>query len=359
METARLAELSDLASGQWGLLTAAQAHTIGVSRVRLARLVDSGILERVAHGVYAFPAVIGDELLGLRAAWIALQPTLDITSRLRDPIAAGVVSHASAARLHDLGDLLADEHEFTLPTRYQARRAGTRAHRGSLSPAEVTLVAGLPVTTAARTVADLLSAGHDIEHVGQVAADAVRQGSADVRVLARALQPLASRHRARAGSELAVKLLTAGGAPESALAVPEKTGSELEVAIRTLAARPGTRPDAVVVAELLTLVILSASANPSVRAAVTTLAANTQTALAPIGEGIRQAAAPAVAAARKALAAAMPTPETRARIMSWLEDPTTQAAFQELLRSLQALQSASTAQPAIDDRDEAGGEDEP
>ncbi|MEU6997505.1 hypothetical protein [Nonomuraea sp. NPDC046570] len=51
-----------------------------------------------------------------------------------------------------------------------------RLHRADLDPADVVLIDGLPVTTAERTVVDLLAARADGAHVGEVIADADRRG---------------------------------------------------------------------------------------------------------------------------------------------------------------------------------------
>jgi predicted transcriptional regulator of viral defense system len=48
-----MARLAVVATQQWGLLTTAQARTVGVSPQRLKALADSGVLHRVRHGVYA------------------------------------------------------------------------------------------------------------------------------------------------------------------------------------------------------------------------------------------------------------------------------------------------------------------
>ncbi|MBA2696145.1 MAG: type IV toxin-antitoxin system AbiEi family antitoxin domain-containing protein, partial [Actinobacteria bacterium] len=42
-----VAALSPLAAGQWGMVTAAQARELGISRVDLNRLVHDGTLERI------------------------------------------------------------------------------------------------------------------------------------------------------------------------------------------------------------------------------------------------------------------------------------------------------------------------
>ncbi len=85
-------------------------------------------------------------------------PARTAEERLGDPAASGVVSHASAAGLHDLGDLLDDRPEFTFPYRKQSIRH-LRLHQGELPSSDVTPVDGLPVTTVERTIADCCATG--------------------------------------------------------------------------------------------------------------------------------------------------------------------------------------------------------
>ncbi|ASR55958.1 type IV toxin-antitoxin system AbiEi family antitoxin domain-containing protein [Cellulomonas sp. PSBB021] len=349
MRKSDLARLTELAAGQWGLVTAAQALQVGISRMQLSRLVEAGLLERVAHGVYANPAVAGDELLGVRTAWIALQPTRLVEERLADPVGAGVVSHTSAAQLLGVGDLLADVHELTLPTRYQSTRTGVRVHRGTLVPTDVTLVAGLPTTTAARTVADLLADGHDPDHVGHVAADAVRNGSADGRSLVRALEPLAHRHGAPDAATLATRLLQDGGLGPSELG-QRLIGSDagVELVARSLDDRLALSPEnAKLVQDLVTLVN-AAAASPELRAGLAAVAERTRAIVGPINESVARTLTPALNAARARIAAALPGPETRQRIATWFDDPENQAALQQLLLTLQTHAQAISAAAAVD-----------
>jgi len=173
--------LADLAAAQWGLVTTSQANEAGVSRTHLNRLAVAGVLVRLTHGVYAMRTSAGDDLLDLRCAWLTLDPTRLAADRLTDPTPAVVVSHASAAHLHGHGDILADRHEFTVPTRKQTRRPELRLHRGDLPASDITVHRGLPVTTPARAVLDLLTAHHDGEHVAGVLAAAVRAHQVDPR----------------------------------------------------------------------------------------------------------------------------------------------------------------------------------
>lgn len=350
MRTAVLTAATNLAAGQWGLLTTAQAQSAGISRMQLTRMVEAGVLERIAHGVYATPAVLGDELLPLRATWLALQPARPMVERLADPTGAGVVSHASAAALHRMGDLVADEHELTLPHRYQSTRAGLRVHRGDLPPGDVTVVAGLPVTSVPRTIVDLLGTGHDLEHVGQVAADGVRQHLIEGRSLALALEPIARRHGAADGPALASRLLELGGLGLSDLGA-QVTSSQ---AGRDLVARLGDRltasmsPEAIRTVEDLVALASTAAASPELWAAMTQLAEQTRSIMEPSNAGVPRTVAPAVAAMRASLAAALPSPETRARTSTRFDDLTNQAALAQLVDALR-VHSELMARAGADD----------
>ena len=216
MMTNVVARASHIAAGQWGLLTTAQAAHEGISRLQLARLADAGVLQRVGRGVYATTSSAGEHL-SLRAAWLALDPAHTAELRLVNPIAAGVVSHASAAGLHQLGDLLDDQHEFTLAQRKQTARGGIRIHRGDLLAQDVTIVQGLPVTTVERTIVDLLRAGHDPEHVAQIIGAGMRRGVVELTDLAAHLDPLARRHHQPDGSALLEYLLDIVGLSQAAL----------------------------------------------------------------------------------------------------------------------------------------------
>lgn len=233
-----MAKVSRLAAGQSGLLTAAQAGREGVTRLRLARLADAGVLERVTQGVYAV-AGADDEHQALRAAWLALDPARTAEERLVDPATCGVVSHTSAAGLHDLGDLLADRPEFTFPYRKQSIRH-IRLHQADLPSSDVTLVDGLPVTTVERTIADLLRDRHDPEHVAQIAGQAARRGVVDLSSLAEHLEPLARRHGQRDGAALAEHLLDLVGQSRAALVrdlAASPVGRQLVAAGQTSAIR--------------------------------------------------------------------------------------------------------------------------
>lgn len=202
------ARLTELAAEQEGLVTTAQAASVDVTRLELSRLVDKLLLERVTHGVYAF-RVSSDINQLIRAEWLALEPGMTARERRRRSD-KGVISHTSATIVHDLGDFVEGPPEFTLPGRRQSRR-DIRIHRGELTRADVTSVDSVLVTTAARTVADLVSDGHDLEHISRVVREALHEGNATVEGVAAQLEPLAHDHGRANGFAFTTFLMKVAG----------------------------------------------------------------------------------------------------------------------------------------------------
>src|SRR5262249_39001986 len=152
------------------LFTRRQAQATGMAWTTLARMIDTNVVERIAHGVYRFRGSPPFEHLELAAAWLQLAPDTPAWER---QAAQGVISHRSAAALFRLGELPASEHHFTLPTRRRTRRDDVILHKSVVGPAEWARTAGgLPVTLPSRTAADLIAAFEDPQAVGHVVADA-------------------------------------------------------------------------------------------------------------------------------------------------------------------------------------------
>ena len=188
-----VAELDELASGQWGLLTAAQAMRVGVSRMKLSREVASGRLERLLAGVYRDGGAPVDPLQGVRAAWLASDPSRRADERLGDGAEGVVVGGATAAYMHGIGDLQPEPVELYSPARRQTERVGIRYRIRQLEKADITLVDGLPVTSVERTLAGLVAERHDLSLVVDALRDAVRTGTVDLDRLAMLLTPSAAR----------------------------------------------------------------------------------------------------------------------------------------------------------------------
>lgn len=190
--------LLGIAEEQWGLCTRRQALDVGVAPSSLARLLRDGFLERVAHGVYRLRGGAEPDHLRLRAAWLQLDPVVPAWERLHDP-AVALVSHASAAALYVVGDLRADVHEFTLPARHQTRRADVRIHRGVVPTGQRIVIGGLPVTRAARMIADMLGDDIEPERVAQITAVAIDRVLDQPDLIAACISPYASRFGFRRG----------------------------------------------------------------------------------------------------------------------------------------------------------------
>lgn len=131
-----------IAERQHGVLTIAQLRTAGVTDDAVKGRVRTGRLHRVHRGVYA----VGHGYLSQEGRWMAAVLAVN-----------GVLSHRSAAALWRL-----------LPQRPgpidvsvvgiggRDRRSDLRLHRSrTLGPIHATRRVGIPVTTPARTIADL------------------------------------------------------------------------------------------------------------------------------------------------------------------------------------------------------------
>ncbi|MFT8636960.1 MAG: type IV toxin-antitoxin system AbiEi family antitoxin domain-containing protein [Pseudoclavibacter sp.] len=213
----RLAEVSE---AQWGLVTSMQARARGVSHMTLTRLVESGELVRISHGVYRDAGAPGGAFDDLRAAWLSTDPSRLAYERLAEHPPRAVVSGESASRLYGIGDLRGSISEFTTPTRKQTQRRDVRYRTRVFPEQDVTVKEGLPVTTRERTIADLVEARQDLSIVGDVLRDAARQSRLDTDRLVDLLSPLAARngHAKGDGSGLLAELFRIAGIDAEGLA---------------------------------------------------------------------------------------------------------------------------------------------
>jgi predicted transcriptional regulator of viral defense system len=162
--------LFQLASGQRGHFTAAQARTFGYSHALLAYHAQTGTFRRVWTGVYRFrdyPSTPGEEIA---AAWLALGDGPD----------GAVVSHESALALWDLTDAIPDAIHFVVPRRrrHLPRLPGAAVHTTThpFGPEDVRHLDGLPVTVPARTLLDVVESLGIDEHLAGALARSVRRG---------------------------------------------------------------------------------------------------------------------------------------------------------------------------------------
>jgi very-short-patch-repair endonuclease len=127
---------------QLGLLTRHQAIEAGLSSASIARLVRSGVWERVQPRVYRVAGAPDTWEQRILAAVLSAGPT-------------AVASHLSAGVLWGLRQMTPDWVEITV-TGYERQLRRVRVHRvGSLPEEDLSVVRGIPVTTVARLLVDL------------------------------------------------------------------------------------------------------------------------------------------------------------------------------------------------------------
>ncbi len=181
--------LDEVAFRQAGYFSAAQAREVGYSYQAQKYHVDRGNWARVARALFRLAGWPGSVEDGY-ARW-------SVWSNGR-----GVVSHASAATLHDLGDL--DPGEVHLSAAgLRAAPGGVVVHDAVLAPADVEGRGAFRVTTPDRTVLDLAGAATSVtqEQLCTVVLDAIRTDLVSVSALQRrmdAFGPLAALRLERA-----------------------------------------------------------------------------------------------------------------------------------------------------------------
>lgn len=145
-------ELTRLAATQGGFVTAGQALRLGVGREQIRYLVRSGRWTRVSRGCYlpspAGPAPVSFRRAMIRAAIASIGP-------------GAVAVLDTAAELHGIAGLppTAAIHVPVPPHRPHVQRRAEPSltvHQLTLGDADVCRADGVPVTTPARTVADVL-----------------------------------------------------------------------------------------------------------------------------------------------------------------------------------------------------------
>ncbi len=137
-------EVAELAGGQHGVVTMGQLRAAGLSASGVAHWARTGRLHRLHRGVYA----LGHRALDDDGRWMAAVLACG---------AGAVLSHRSAAELWGL--LQSKQGRIYVSV---AGTGGRKGHRGlhlhrsrTLTAEAVTTLRGIPITTPARTIADL------------------------------------------------------------------------------------------------------------------------------------------------------------------------------------------------------------
>lgn len=167
--------LYEIAAGQHGYFTAAQARECEFSGRLLAHHVAGGRYEHVRWGLYrlrAYPSGPHDEVM---AAWLAVGKEL------------AIVSHDSALDLLGLSDSIPDAVHLTVP---RARRKfrplpGTNVHTTTrpFHPGDLTEREGIRLTGPARTILDAAELGVGPEQIERAIHQATERGWIDLRAL--------------------------------------------------------------------------------------------------------------------------------------------------------------------------------
>jgi predicted transcriptional regulator of viral defense system len=167
----RIDELLPLAEENDGLVTAAQARALGITDSVLARLTQRGKLERVARGVYRIPYFPADPLSQYREAVL--------WARASHGPEQVVLSHETALGVYGISDVNPERVHLTVPKRARLRRQKPKwivIHRSDLPSSDLTTHEGLPVTTVAKSVMDVMETTGRSGLARQAIKDARKEG---------------------------------------------------------------------------------------------------------------------------------------------------------------------------------------
>jgi hypothetical protein len=217
-----IGSIADVAEGQAGLVTEQQAAACGAGPAVLQELLDGRVMETVVPGVVRLRGGVRPPFPHLYAHWLLLEPEQPAWER---PLpAAGVVSHGAAVRVYAVGNLPGPTAEFTVPRNHTATSSqDVLFHHAELRPEEYREVAGLPVTSPGRTLADIAAAGStDLEGLGRIAMNFLRQRLATQAELAHALESLGLPSTAGTGADRLSSLLASVDGAETATNAAEE-----------------------------------------------------------------------------------------------------------------------------------------
>jgi hypothetical protein len=164
------ARLAEHAAAHHGVFRGAHARLAGLSRRQIVDRNSDGRWIELYRDVY--------RINGAPATWRGALLAACWAGGFR-----AVASRRSAAALHSLPGGIRDLVEITCPRWRRARHRGLVVHESkALEPIDITVVDGLPVTTAARTLFDL-GAAYRIGFVELAVDNALRRGLVSVATL--------------------------------------------------------------------------------------------------------------------------------------------------------------------------------
>jgi predicted transcriptional regulator of viral defense system len=172
--------LNELAFRQAGYFSAAQARERGFSYQAQKYHVDRGNWVRVDRGLFRLPEWPSDADDSY-ARW-------SVWSDGR-----GVISHQSAAAVHDLGDLDPGQVHLTVSTWTRKRASGVVLHHADLGPGDVESRPTYRVTTPLRTILDLSAGPIPQEQLSVVVEDALGRQAVTATALRRVMDGFGAR----------------------------------------------------------------------------------------------------------------------------------------------------------------------
>ncbi len=205
-----LESLELIGTDQWGLVTSAQAHENGISRLWLQRLNDRGVLQRLRHGVYALPSSQPGFMQDVQAAWLSVVSASTV-HQSEELVWPAVVSGATAAAVHEIGDLVPPFIELSVPSPRMSKQRDLRLVHRSLPEQDLTVLDGLPVTTVERTIHDLSTTTTDLDHLTALVVDAAHRPDVSVSKLSKALDQRARTEEHTHGLALLENMLSSQG----------------------------------------------------------------------------------------------------------------------------------------------------
>ena len=170
----RLSILDDLASGQQGYFTRAQARLHGVDDASLHRAADRARLLIVDRGVYRFASAPEHPHEQIFATWMSLAPRRATWERALEPDA--LVFGRSAFAVYGVGDLVERRHEFAVPKVRRSRNGAVALRKRSWGPNDWVVVEGMTVARIEWVLVEAIRAGEDQGHLVEALTDARRLG---------------------------------------------------------------------------------------------------------------------------------------------------------------------------------------
>jgi predicted transcriptional regulator of viral defense system len=143
--------LMEIAQAQQGYFTTRQAIAAGYADNTHTYHVRTGNWERVQRGIY--------RLTHLSPAEDGLTPAYLLWTRGRDDKPVGVLSHETALSYFNLGDFNPSKIHLTVPVGFRRNSQSPKAvvlHHAALTPAEITLIRGMPICRVVRTLCDVV-----------------------------------------------------------------------------------------------------------------------------------------------------------------------------------------------------------